>query len=78
MAGFLEATDASQISTMARATDIQRRWRDWQPQLARFGLVTHLGAGDDFLRDYEEFTLRALRVWSGTTTATVGSSGLSG
>ena len=65
MAGILEATDVSEVPPMARAADIQRRWRMWQPELSRLGLMTHLGAGDEFLRDYEDFTLRALRTWSG-------------
>lgn len=66
MAGILEAADLSETTSMARAADIQPRWREWQPQLARLGLVTGaIGTGLDFLRDYEAFTLRALRAWSG-------------
>lgn len=66
MAGFLEATDIHQMSEMARAAEIQRRWREWQPVIARLGLITpRLATGADYLRDYETFSLRALRVWSG-------------
>ena len=66
MAGILEAADLSETTSIARAADIRRRWREWQPQLARLGLVTGaIGTGLDFLRDYEAFTLRALRAWSG-------------
>ena len=65
MAGFLEATDLAETPAMARAADIQRRWREWQTALSRLGIVTaQLGAGTDYLRDYEDFTLRALRIWS--------------
>jgi hypothetical protein len=66
MAGILEATDLSKTTPIARAADIQRRWREWQPQLARLGLGTGaIGTGLDFLPDYEEFTRGALRRWSG-------------
>jgi len=69
MAGFLEATDLADTPPMARAAEIQRRWRGWQPELARLGVATgHLGTGADFLRDYEDITLRALRVWGGGST----------
>lgn len=70
MAGFVEATDLVETPPMARAADIQRRWREWQPTLVRLGVMTgHLGTGADYLRDYEDFTLRALRGWSGETEA---------
>jgi hypothetical protein len=66
MAGILEAADLSDTTAMARAADVQRRWREWQPELARLGLVTGaIGTGLDFLHDYEAFTLRTLRAWSG-------------
>lgn len=66
MVGILEATDLSETTSMARAADIQRRWRDWQPVLARVGIITPaLGTGVDFLHDYEAFTLHALQEWSG-------------
>ena len=64
IAGFLEATDLMETPSMARAADIQRRWREWQPVLARLGLVTHLGTAADFLIDYERFTLKALHIWA--------------
>lgn len=64
MAGFLEATDLLKATPMARAADIQRRWREWQPALARLGASTDLGTGADFLPDYELFTLKALRTWA--------------
>src|SRR5207302_348680 len=67
MAGFLEATDLEQTPPMARAAEIQRRWRAWQPALARLGATSvQLGTHADFLRDYEDTTLRALRTWAGT------------
>lgn len=66
MAGFLEATDLIETPPMARAADIQRRWREWQPVLARLGLITSLGTASDFLNDYERFTLRALLTWAET------------
>jgi hypothetical protein len=73
MAGFMEATDLVQTPPMARAADIQRRWREWQPELARLGLTSGaLGAGGDFLRDYEDFTLRALKRWSGSGSSQAG------
>lgn len=66
MAGILEATDASGSPDMARAADIQRRWREWQTALIRLGIITGVvGTGVDFLRDYEAFTLGAVRTWSG-------------
>jgi hypothetical protein len=71
MAGILEATDVSETSPMARAARIQRLWRDWQPQLARLGIITNrFRPGLDFLDDFEDFTLRALRTWSGLEAAT--------
>jgi len=66
MTGILEATDLSENPPMARAADIQRRWREWQPDLARLGVVIGvLGTGLDFIHDYEKFTLKALRRWAG-------------
>ncbi len=66
MTGILEATDLSEAAPMARAADIQRRWRDWQPALARLGAVPPaFGTGPDFLNGYEAFTLSALRRWAG-------------
>lgn len=62
--GFLEAAEVPAMTPMARAAEMQRRFREWQPALARLGLATEaLRTGRDFLREYEEFTLRALRVW---------------
>lgn len=66
MAGILEVSDVSETPAMARAAAIQRHWRVWQPDLIRLGILTGaLGTGLDFTRDYEAFTLRALRVWAG-------------
>jgi hypothetical protein len=66
MVGILDASALPDMSALARAAEIRRRLRAWQPALARLGVVTGaLGTGLDFLRDYEEFTLRALRTWSG-------------
>ena len=66
MAGILEATDLAESTSMARAADLQRRWREWRLHFARLGLLTGaIGTGVNFLQDYEEFTLRALRAWSG-------------
>ena len=66
MAGILEATDVVETSAIARAADVQRHWRQWQPDLIRLGVITGaLGTGLDFIRDYESFTLRALRMWAG-------------
>jgi hypothetical protein len=66
MAGILEATDLAEATPMARAANLQGRWREWQPQLARLGLVAGaVGTGVDFLPDYEKFTRGALRRWSG-------------
>ena len=66
MAGILEATDLAESTSMARAADLQRRWREWRLHFARLGLLTGaIGTGVKFLQDYEEFTLRALRAWSG-------------
>lgn len=66
MAGILEATDVVETSAIARAADVQRHWRQWQPDLIRLGVITGaLGTGLDFIRDYELFTLRALRMWAG-------------
>jgi len=68
MAGFMEATDVAETPAMARAAEIQRRWREWQPALARLGVTTgHLGTGADFLRDYEDITLRVLQLWGGAS-----------
>lgn len=64
MAGVLEATDLAQTLPMARAADIQRRWRGWQPALVRLGFNTHLGVAGDFLADYEQITVQALRTWA--------------
>lgn len=70
MAGFVEATDIAEMPSMARAAEIQRRWREWQPALVRLGIITgHLGTGGDFLRDYEDLTLRALQQWGGAKSA---------
>jgi len=66
MAGFMEAADLAGTPSMARAAEIQRRWREWQPTLARLGAATpHPGTGGDFLRGYERITLGALERWSG-------------
>jgi hypothetical protein len=66
MVGILDASELPDMSPLARAAEIQRRFREWQPALARLGVVTGaLGTGLDFLREYEEFTLGALRTWSG-------------
>jgi hypothetical protein len=66
MVGVLDASELPDMSPLARAAEIQRRFREWQPALARLGSVTgRLGTGLDFLADYEEFTLRAVRTWSG-------------
>lgn len=68
MVGFLDAAELPPMAPLARAADVRRRLRVWQPNLARLGVVTGaLQTGVDFLDDYEEFTLRALRVWTGVT-----------
>jgi hypothetical protein len=66
MVGIFEASEVPEMSPLARAAEIQRRFREWQPALARLGVLTDsIGTGLDFLRDYEAFTLRVLRTWSG-------------
>jgi hypothetical protein len=66
MVGILDASDVPEMSPLARAAEIQRRLREWQPALARLGIVTGtIGTGLDFPRDYEALTLRTLRTWSG-------------
>jgi len=72
MAGFLEATDLEQESPMARAADLQRRWREWQPRLARLGVTDRLGVGADFVPDYQHVTLQALQTWAAAPAAPAG------
>ncbi|HEX4754426.1 MAG TPA: hypothetical protein VH661_01575 [Candidatus Dormibacteraeota bacterium] len=66
MVSILEASELPEMAPLARAAEIQRRFREWQPALARLGSVSGtLGTGLDFLRKYEAFTMRALHRWSG-------------
>lgn len=74
MSGLLEAADASPKAPMAHAAEIQRRLRGWQPAFSRLGVIPPAaGTGAQLVRNFEEFSLRALRRWSGVeTAATVG------
>ncbi len=72
MVGILDASELPDMSPLARAAEIRRRFREWQPALARLGMVTGaLGIGLDFLGGYEEFTRQALGKWSGVGQAAI-------
>lgn len=66
MVGMLEAADLPQMPTLARATELHRQYRAWQPSLARMGNTAWPQAtGEEFLAQYEEWSLRLLGRWAG-------------
>jgi len=66
MVGMLEAADLPEMPLLARAIELQRRYRTWQAPLARMGMTSWPQAlGEEFPSDYEQWSLRALRSWAG-------------
>ncbi len=69
MVGMLEAADLPEIPPLARAAELHRQYRAWQPSLTRMGnTVWPQGAGEEFVAEYEEWSLRLLRWWAGDGT----------
>lgn len=70
IAGMLELAETPETTPMARAADIQRHLRAWQPSLTRLGVVAVPPAtGTDLPRTYERWSLNALRTWARTPKA---------
>jgi hypothetical protein len=66
MVGMLEAADLPEMPLLARASELFRRYREWQPSLARMGMTSWPTAiGEGFPSSYEDWSLVALRHWAG-------------
>lgn len=63
---FLELAESAPSKPLARAAAIRRGFRGWGSDLARVGLVLpNLASDEALLGDFEGWSLRVLRQWSG-------------
>ncbi len=66
MVGMLEAADVPELPILARASELFRRYREWQPSLARMGMTSWPQAvGEKAPAAFEGWSLTALRHWAG-------------
>jgi hypothetical protein len=66
MVGMMDAADLPEMRVLARASELFRRYREWQPSFARLGMTSRLQAvGEELPAAFEEWSLVALRRWAG-------------
>jgi hypothetical protein len=71
MVSMLEAAELPETPPLARAAELHRRYRTWQPPLARMGnTVWPQATGEEFNADYERWSLQLLRRWAGDAPVT--------
>ncbi len=71
MVGMLEAADVPEMPILARASELFRRYREWQPSLARMGMTAWPQAvGEEAPAAFEGWSLAALRHWAGQAPST--------